>query len=108
MASETPQWSMSGLISVILLKTADTETPYVLLSIPSLPISMVMIVYKYVKVKVQLSDLAVVPKEDPAALGIERSKLLEPAQFAVGQGGIQLGVEGAGVVPGRPANRTAC
>ncbi len=58
--------------------------------------------------KVHQSDLAVIPKKDPTAFGIQRSKLLEPAQFAVGQGGVQLGVEGPGVVPGRPANRTAC
>ena len=52
------------------------------------------------------ADLAIIAQEDPAALGVQGSKLLEAAQLAVGQGGIQLGVQGLGVVPGRPVRVT--
>ena len=52
------------------------------------------------------ADLAIVAQEDPAAFGVEGSKLLEAAQLAVGQGCIQLGVQGLGVVPRRPTGMT--
>lgn len=53
------------------------------------------------------ADLAIVAKEDPAALGVQGRKLLEAAQLAVGQGRIQLGVQGLGIVPRWPA-RIVC
>lgn len=53
------------------------------------------------------ADLAIVTEEDPAALGVQGGKLLEAAQLAVGQGRIQLGVQGLGVVPGGPAGGRA-
>ena len=56
----------------------------------------------------EASDLAVVAQEDPAAFWVQGSKLLEAAQLTVGQGCIQLGVQGLGVVPGRPAGMTCC
>ena len=51
----------------------------------------------------RITDLPIVSKEHPAALGIQRCKLPEPAQLSICQCSIQLSVQRPGVVPWRPA-----